>query len=272
MSKTMAVIVGILIIVASIIFLPKMAFLLVGLGIVVAALPFLVSYLVSIRKEKELDSRFLEFMRELSESVRAGTPVGKSVIAISQKDFGSLTPFVKKLANQISFGIPMKTALKNFAQDTKSEVISRTIELVIQAETSGGEIALSLNAAVKSVSEIERLRKERKSQVYGVIVQGYIIFLIFIAIMLFVQLKFLPLISQAMQGSTTTGVTGIGLAFQTTTIKTIEKTFLYLILIQAFFAGLVIGKLSEGSMKYGIKHSVILLTVSYLLVAASKLI
>ncbi|MEM4641187.1 MAG: type II secretion system F family protein [Candidatus Pacearchaeota archaeon] len=265
MTKTIATIIGIAIIIISLLFAKKIAPLMIFLGIAIAALPFIASYLLAVKKSKELDLKFLEFMRELTESVKAGTPISKSIMIVSNKDFGSLTPYVRKLANQISFGIPLKIALKNFAQDTKSVVISRTIELIIQAETSGGEIASSLDAAVKSVSEIEKLKKERRSQVYGMIVQGYIIFLIFIAIMLFVQLKFLPSISSAMQPSM--------VSFQTsaTASKTIQKIFFYLILIQAFFAGLVIGKLSEGSIKYGIKHSLILLGISYLLMTLSKL-
>ncbi len=268
MSKYVSVVIGILIIIISLVFLKKLAFLLVGLGIIIAVLPFIVSYLTSVRKEREKETRFLEFIRELTDSVKAGTPISKSILAVSKKDFGSLTSNVEKLSNQINFGIPLRQALRTFASDTRSEIISRTIELIIQAETSGGDIAEALNAAVKSVSEIEKIKKERKSQVYSMMVQGYIIFLIFIAIMLFVQIKFLPLISNALAGTTNLG----GITLQTTGFKVIQKTFIYLILIQAFFSGLVIGKLSEGSIKFGLKHSVILVIISYLIIAVSKVI
>jgi len=268
MSRITSIIAGIVIIVAGLIFIPKMSFLFIGLGVIIAALPFLLSYLSGVKREKDKESRFLEFIRELAESVKAGTPITQSILAISKKDFGSLTEHVEKLSNQLSFSIPLKQALRTFARDTRSETISRTIELVIQAETSGGEISSVLNAAVKSVSEIEKLKKERKSQVYGMIIQGYLIFLIFIAIMLFVQIKFLPLISQAMAGTSQS----MALTLQATNFKIINRTFFYLLLIQAFFGGLVIGKLSEGSLKYGIKHSVILMVISYLLVVGSRII
>ncbi|MCS7134573.1 MAG: type II secretion system F family protein, partial [Candidatus Pacearchaeota archaeon] len=165
-----------------------------------------------------------------------------------------------KLANQLSFGIPLRTALRIFAKETKNVIISRTVELIIQAELSGGEISSSLEAASKNVAEIEKIKRERRTQVYGMILQGYIIFLIFIAIMLFLQLKFFPLIEKSLQQAPSNA------------FEIIKKTFFYLLMIQAFFAGLVIGKLSEGSIKYGIKHSVILLTISYLLFSLSKVI
>ena len=43
-----------------------------------------------------------------------------------------------------------------------------------------------------------------------------------------------------------------------------ENIFIFLIIIQGFFAGLMIGKFSEGSVKYGIRHSFILMLVGYL--------
>jgi flagellar protein FlaJ len=45
-----------------------------------------------------------------------------------------------------------------------------------------------------------------------------------------------------------------------------------LILVQALFTGLVIGKLGEGKVKAGIKHSAILLIVSFLFLALSKIL
>jgi hypothetical protein len=39
--------------------------------------------------------------------------------------------------------------------------------------------------------------------------------------------------------------------------------FLYLLVAQGFFAGLVIGKLGEGSIKAGVKHSFILMIASF---------
>jgi len=269
MSKAISIIIGILIIIASILFLPKLIYILIPLGIIIAVLPFIVTYLSSVKKEKEIDKRFLEFVRELAESVKAGTPIGKSIAAVSRKEFGSLSPYINKLSNQLSFGIPLKQALKTFAADTKSKVISRAIELIIQAEVSGGDIGSALTAAVKNVAEIQKLNKERRAQVYGMMVQGYIIFLIFVAIMLFVQLKFLPLITSSV-GSNVGNIWAI--SANAGAFKIIQNTFTWLLMVQAAFAGLVIGKLSEGSMKYGIKHSVILIIISYLLMAGSKLL
>ena len=50
----------------------------------------------------------------------------------------------------------------------------------------------------------------------------------------------------------------------------ISNAFLYLILVQGFFTGFVIGKLSEGSIKAGVKHSFGLMFLSFLVSAAAN--
>jgi hypothetical protein len=52
----------------------------------------------------------------------------------------------------------------------------------------------------------------------------------------------------------------------------ISSSFLYLLLVQGFFSGLAIGKLSEGNIKAGIKHSFILVSMSFLISTTASMI
>jgi flagellar protein FlaJ len=272
--RLISIIIGILIIIASLLFLlkSKLLFLTIGIAVIVAFLPFLLSFLVKESKEKEKETMFLEFARNLVESVKAGTPISKSIASVSEKDYGPLTPHVKKLASQVSFGIPVKQALQTFARETNNKVILRSVALIIEAENSGGEIGSVLDAVVTSVSEIEEIKKERASRVYSMIVQGYIIFLIFLVIMLFVQIKFMPLIFNSFSGSgTAAAFGGSGGYAESDSSGIIKNSFFILVLIEALFTGLVVGKLSEGSLKSGVKHSVILLIITFLALAISKI-
>jgi len=42
------------------------------------------------------------------------------------------------------------------------------------------------------------------------------------------------------------------------------RGFFHLIIINSFFGGLIIGKISEGDARYGLKHSAILMTAGYI--------
>lgn len=50
----------------------------------------------------------------------------------------------------------------------------------------------------------------------------------------------------------------------------LDRLFFSLIMIQAFFAGVMVGKFSEGSIKQGLLHSLILMTISALIVTTVK--
>lgn len=244
-----------------------------GVGGVIAAMPFMVNLILDNNKEKENNEMFLEFSRNLVESVKSGTPISKSIIILKNKNFGTLSPYIQKLANQISLGIPVKEALLVFAKDVDSMVITRAITLISEAEKAGGEIDGILESVAKSIGEIEILKKERRAAIYGIVVQGYIIFFIFVVIMLIMQFKILPMtseISGAGEGMSDLGDIGFGTASQDLSPSEITKPMLYLLLVQGFFTGLVIGKLAEGNYKAGIKHSFIMLAASLLIFTGAK--
>jgi flagellar protein FlaJ len=241
----------------------------IGIAIIVAALPFITAFLTEVGREKGKEEMFLEFARNLVESVKAGTPISKSIINVGRKEYGSLTPHINKLANQITVGIPVSQALATFANDVKNKVVSRSIYLIIQAEKSGGHIDLILESTAKSVSEVEDLQKERQSSMYNLVIEGYIIFFIFLVIMIAVQTKFIPTMLQTVAESGSGAGMG-GLSFGAgggagVSTDVLGRLFLWLIIVQGFFCGLVIGKLSEGSVKAGVKHSVIIVTMAYLI-------
>ncbi len=242
---------------------------LAGIGLLIGIFPILFSLITESGYEKKKEELFLAFVRDIVESVNTGLPISKAIITLSKKEYGLLNSNIKKLANQIEFGIPLKTAFRTFAKDSNSKTISRAIELIIQAELSGGDISSILQNVSKNVSQIQELKKERQGRIFNMMIQGYILFFLFVAIMLFVDLKFIPMITSTINPSTMqiSGFEGLG---NTSGTKIVKDAFFYLILIQSFFCGLVIGKLAEGKIKAGLKHSIILLTFTFLVVTGSR--
>ena len=245
---------------------------LVGISLVVAILPFIVNLVMESGKEKEKNERFLEFARNLAESVKSGNPIGQSILNMRNKNFGSLSPHVQKLANQISLGIPMSQAFDNFSHDVGSRTIRRAITLIREAEEAGGQIDNILDSVANSIYQIEKLKKERKAAIYSLVVQGYIIFFIFIGIMLVMQFKILPLTSDigGFGGGSGADFLGDGSSSSEFDPSAMARPFLILLIIQGLFTGLVVGKLAEGSVKSGIKHSFILAVTAFLVSTGAK--
>jgi len=244
-------------------------FFVFGMGIVIAIAPFVFSMINEAKTTAEKEEMFLEFSRNLVESVKAGIPISKSIINIKDKPYGKLSEHIKKLGNQISMGIPMSLALQVFSKDVGNKTISRAIVLIGQAEKAGGNIEEILQAVAGAVSMSDKLKKERMASINTLVVQGYIIFFVFIIIVLVMQFKIVPIVSGI---SDFGAIEGIGISISGTPIQAqeISNAFLYLLLIQGFFSGLVMGKLSTGDIKAGIRHSFTLMLMSFLISAGAN--
>lgn len=254
---------------------PYFGFILV-VGLIGGSLPFVINFLVEQKKQQEKEEMFLEFSKDLVENVKSGTPVSKGIMNLRKRNYGSLSPHIAKMANQLNMGITLNSALLTFAKESKSKVISRAVGLISEAERAGGSIESVLESVAKSVQQIDNLNKERKSSVFNLIVQGYIIFVVFIIIMLVLEFKILPMVSEiggidAGGGGGQLGGFGGGGGGKIDPEKFSTPLF-SMVLVQAFFAGLVIGKISEGSLKGGIKHSFILLAITMTVTTGARAI
>ncbi len=221
-------------------------------------LHFWIDFFAENKRQKEIELKFVEFVRTLVESVKSGVSIPQSIHNIAQKDFGALTSYLQKLAHQIEWGIPTRKALITFSTDTNNRVIKRSISILVEAEQSGGDISDVLESVVDSVINIKKMREERKASIYSQVVQGYIVYFIFIIIMLVLQLWLFPKLGNLSIGGAAPGDFNL------------NPTFFGLIMIQGLFAGIMIGKFSEGTIKQGLLHSIILMTAAALIITTVK--
>jgi flagellar protein FlaJ len=241
------------------------------IAVFLASLPFIKDFMAENERQKELETKFLEFVRGLVETVRSGVTIPQAIVHTSKVNYGSLTPYVKKLANQIEWGYPLHTALTIFANDTKNPVIKRSIAIVIEAEKSGGDMGSVLEAVTKSVLEIKNIKDDRRTNAYTQTIQGYIIYFFFVFIMIVLQVYLIPKLSvvggELGQGLGTIGVGSVGTSKGALDFGPI---FIATIIVQGIFAGLMLGKFSEGDFKSGVKHSLIMTIGGYLITSTAS--
>lgn len=239
---------------------------LIIIALTVSWAQFWMDFFAEQKRQKEIELKFLEYVRNLVGTVKSGIPIPRATLQIAGKDYGALTPYVKKLAAQIEWGITVDQAYLTFSDDTANPVIRRSISIMIEAEKSGGDIAEVLDAIASSVVDVKRMKQERKASTYGQIVQGYIVFFVFIGIMLVLQLWLFPKLG-GIAGGLGGGLGGLGGGGEPMNLDTV---FFALIMIQGFFAGIMIGKFSEGNIKQGLLHSLILMTSAALIITTAK--
>ncbi|MFH1126574.1 MAG: type II secretion system F family protein [archaeon] len=226
------------------------------------SLPIAIVYYNKYKLIKAYEDIYPDFLRTIVEGLSGGMSLPLAINYASQSNYGILTPAVKKLVAQISWGVCFEDALRNFADTIQSPVVTRSVSTIIECHRSGGNIGDVLNSVSGSLIEIEKIRRERSMMISSQMMTGYIIFFVFIVVMIGIREFFLCGFS--FPASSVGGET----FFQENQPEgyTSEKygtMFTHLAIIQGFFAGLVIGKLSEGRLSAGTKHAIILALTGY---------
>ncbi len=214
------------------------------------------------QKRKEVEEFFPDFIRDITEGLRGGMTLPLAIKYAANNNYGALNPHIKQLAAQITWGLPFDSALHTFAKEIDNPTIGRAISTVIEAHRSGGDIAEALDAVGKSTVEIEKLRRERTSRISSQMMTGYVIFFIFVVIMVGMREFLLPALTWSAVSSSEDEI--IAGSKTVVNIELYGRMFSHLAILQGIFSGIVIGKLSEGTISAGIKHAVIMSFVGYL--------
>ncbi|MCD6230108.1 MAG: type II secretion system F family protein [Candidatus Diapherotrites archaeon] len=206
---------------------------------------------------ERIEESFPVFLRDISESKRAGMTLPKAVYATSTTYYGDLSIEVKKISNQISWGVPFSKAIKDFADRTDSKIIKRSVSIILEAHRSGGSIADILETVAIDAQKIKQLEAERKGNLQIYTYTMYFIYVVFLGIVAVLQLGFIPALPR-MAGLKE--ILGGGAVISEGSFRTL---LMNLALIQAFFNGLVAGIMSEGRAIAGLKHAFILVFIGF---------
>ena len=225
------------------------------IGAAVVAIPSIVIKYFENKRVKDMEKNFPIFLQDFVETIRGGMSLPQAFKTISVNQYGPLTPLVRKMSAQLDWGIPVETVLLNFAKETHSRLISRIVSTVMESHKFGGKLLETFEALSGSAIEVERLRAERRLFLNSQIVTGYIIFFVFLAVIIGLEKYLVPSLGQVSTQSLTRISSGGPAISQANLAKEYSSLFRNLILMQGLFAGLTVGKMSEGAIVAGVKHS-----------------
>ena len=218
-------------------------------AVIILGIPLLYRY-SSYARVKKIESIFPVFLRDITENINAGMTLPQAIRTTTNNDYAVLTPYVKDISAKISWGIPFERILVDFARGLGSQSLMRTVQTIIEAHRSGGTMNTVLEAVAESLREIEKIKKERSASVYGQMINGYLIYVVFLGVMIGLSTFLIPTFR-----------------FEESSVQDLPKIFpeLFrsLIVIQGFFAGLAVGKMAEGTLLAGVKHSLVLAVFGY---------
>lgn len=225
--------------------------------------PYAVDTYRTERRRRKYEVDFSDFLFEMSELIRGGIDPVKAVNTLAEGELGSITKQVKIAAKQMQIGYTFEQAMRNLSASLKSSLVSRYVDLVIQASYSGGGVSNLIQRASADMSTFISLENEKRSGLAQYTMILYVGQVVLIALCGIIVIQFVPelaSISAIGAGS----VTGGFLSNSDITTVPLERDLFILCVINGFLGGLVIGKISEGKTKHGIKHALILVLIAFL--------
>lgn len=227
------------------------------IGALIAVVPPVLTFYSRFRVAKEIDEQFIVFLMDLTETIDSGMTLPMGLKHCARKNYMALTPYIKGISAQVDWGVSFKDALNIFSEKIASIPIKRAIGTILETYEVGGRIADTLKAVGGTLIEIHKIKEERTVSVHSQILTSYLIFFVFIFILVVLQTFLLPALSGG-------EIPGVGKAMEVTIpIEVYSQGFTNFIIIQGFFAGLATGKMAEGSIAAGLKHSIVLIIIGY---------
>ncbi len=216
------------------------------------------------RREDRVQSQIPDFLKKLASTNETGMTLRDSIKLMTHSDIG-LSKEIKKIWNDIEWGLAINEALIRFANRVRTHIVARSITLLTKANESSGDIGEVLNVAARDVSAEQELKTERRINMFIYVVIIYISFFVFIGIIYIISTTFLDEMVKAGEKVSGSGGGVVPLSLSREKLGVYNRIFFHGALIQGFSSGLIAGVMGEGSVLSGLKHSVIMISIGYLL-------
>jgi len=223
------------------------------LAVVITVFPPAVLDYVDYRWKRSVDKYLPDLFRSIVQAQKTGMTLPQAVEEASKRKYGPMTKELQKMVAQMSWGVSFEDALQSLGKRVDTALLRQTIPLILEAQRSGGQVEKVFEPLEEFVRTTLTFDAERKTQIRPYLAIIYVAFFVFLftIIMLFKSF-FVDMVDFELS------------QFELMPPSEARSIFFHMSAIQAFFGGLVAGKMGEGTVGGGLKHSVILLTCGYL--------
>lgn len=234
-------------------------------AIVIGMGPYGALHHIRLQRIRRLEDRFPDFLRDIAIARRSGLTLANAVQVSARGDYGELTPELRRMADQIGWGLTFGEALDHFTRRVQAPQIERTVALIQEAGRSGGSITDVILAAARDARETRTLEDERRISMGLYVAIIYITFLVFLGIVTVMQTAFIPEVLAAGDASTAAAAAGVGaLDFSGITLQQYHQFYYMAALAQGVGNGLVAGIIENGRIASGLRHSVAMALIAWL--------
>jgi flagellar protein FlaJ len=227
-------------------------------------IPLMIFHEYKKGREDRIQSQMPDFLKKLASTNETGMTLRDSIRLMTHSDIG-LSKEIKKIWNDIEWGLAINEALVRFANRIRTHLVARSVTLLTKANESSGDIGEVLNVAARDVTAEQELKVERRTNMFIYVVIIYISFIVFIGIIYIISATFLEEMVTAGEKVSNSGGGAVPLSLSREKLGLYNRMFFHGAMIQGFSSGLIAGVMGEGNVLSGLKHSLIMMTIGYLL-------
>ena len=230
-------------------------------AVIFLAATFAVVYEASKRRYRRLEAAVPDLLERLASLNEAGIAVVASFDRVRGSDVGALDREVERVWRDVRWGGTVERALERFERRVRTPSITRVVTLVTNAMRASNEIGPVLRIAAEQARADQRLRRQRRQEMFTYLVVIYVSFVVFLVVIVSLDYVLIPNLPET-GGTARHGPSVLG-GFGGADADAYRLVFFHTALIQATLSGLVGGMMGGGSVRDGVKHSAVMLTVTY---------
>ena len=217
------------------------------------------------REVKQIERRLPDFLRDVAEAGRFGMTLAEAIVVSSGGRYGKLTPEIKKMAAQISLGVPATGAPRLLAERVKTPKVPRVVAIIVKSSDAGGDVADVLTMVSHDTKENQLTEDERRIAMSTYVAVIYISFMVFLVTIWILNVTFLPKMVEA-SGSLagTTALAGSSPLAENLpdVVYQIKIAFFVATIVHGLGDGILAGVLDNGKIPTGLRHSFIMLLIA----------
>ncbi len=230
----------------------------------IIAVPLAVLDFKESSRRRHIEEALPNFFRDRAGMNDSGMTLPNAVHLVAQSDYSTLTPYVRRLDNEMSWNVTFIEAIQRFRLRLATPLTDRSIDLIAKASKAGGDVSEVLRAAASDSYEFISLRIERRNNMLIYIVIVLISFFVFVFVIYILVTTFLTVMATA--GSAAAGVGGGAASFGgAIDLALYGRLFAHAAILQGLFSGLVAGQMGEGRAVAGLKYSIIMVLIAWIM-------
>ncbi|MFH0969848.1 MAG: type II secretion system F family protein [Candidatus Diapherotrites archaeon] len=226
---------------------------------------------------KQVEKILPDALQLIASNIKAGLTTERAMLVSARPEFGPFEGEMKRVSTRILSGTPVERAILDISKHIKSTLVERTMWLLARGISSGGEIADLLMQLSRNLRTQLALQSEAKASIsiYVILIffsaafGGPALYAVssFIVAVMSAQMSAQPSIDPSVIGAAGGRFGGLS-SFVGGQSAIISPEFVFffaqiILFVGGIFASLILGSISTGKEKDGVKYIPVILFFSY---------